>query len=134
MQAWGIHLPAPVCQQEQLLEQQGRSQPWPCLQDVLEEPSTHQVSSAFRCHQRIQGGSESREVCGGRGGLGGQGEDGWVPLWGQGLFSGGLVLSFGVSVSAQLLPFNTRDGHCAHKILTWCRTLKAAGLGNCWPF
>lgn len=81
-----------------------------------------------------QGGSESREVHGGRGGLGEQGEDVWVLLWGQSLFSGGLVLSFGVSVSAQLLPFNTRDGHRAHKILTWSRTLKAAGLGNCWPF
>lgn len=46
----------------------------------------------------------------------------------------GLVLSFGVSVSAQLLPFNTRYGHCAHKILTWSRTMKDTKFGELLAF
>lgn len=78
--------------------------------------------------------SEGWEVFGGAGGGCLNACGGHVLAWGQGLFFGVSVLSFRVSVSAQLLPFNTRDGHCAHKILICSRPLKATKFGDFLAF
>lgn len=135
MQAWGIHLPAPVCQQEQLLEQQGElpalALPAGCAGGAKHPPGLFCFPEP---PEDPRAGLRAGRFMGEGEGWGNRGRMSGCLWWGQSLFSGGLVLSFGVSVSAQLLPFNTRDGHRAHKILTWSRTLKATGVGNCWPF
>lgn len=140
IQALGIHLPAPLCQSEQAAWRSRESSPSLTLPGGCAGGVKH--PAGLFCFpvapEDPSLGLRAGRFMGVWEGWGKRGRMSGCLLWGcpgdRVCSLGILVLSFGVSLSAQLLPFTTRGGRRTHEILTCSSALKATKFGEFLAF